>query len=224
MTAIPNGLFGVIARKNAGGGAPSTTSLLAYYDFYDATDSQASFTLTEVNTPTYLSGYGISTDATDDLWTQSTIDSSWGNTDADFSGVIRFRGYGSIANGNYVFAINANRNYLRWITGANGLTMEVADNVLLSTIVPSTGVWYVIYFEWNSSTGESKMIVNSTSVTPVSGVGSFTAGDLVLGGQNSTTGSDVEISYFALYNRNLDQSEYEWFTENPSIDRKRADM
>ena len=112
--AIGGQFDAVVQQYNAAGGATglSKTSLVAWYDFGDATDAHASYDLTEDNSPSYTSGppnYGSATAASSQQWhtTATTgMTSVWApDTATDITLVIRFKIGASVTNGNYVFKI-----------------------------------------------------------------------------------------------------------------------
>ena len=198
-------------RVVAGGVAKD--NLVAWYDFADGTDSHTGgYDLTEVASPSYnTSGdieYGTATDATPDLWTQDDVDNIVGDVDEDFTIVIRVRGYGSISEGDWLFRMNNSRNGIRFRLDTDQMDTLVADFTPLevSTTI-DIDTWYVVVAQWDSSETRGTAWVDNGNETSEVQAGEFGSGILALGGFFSTTGADVDIDYFGLFERLLTSDE-----------------
>ena len=78
--------------------SPGLTSIVAWYDFADATDADGgTYNLAPQNTPTYTAGppsYGTATDGTPGAyWQQVALDDNFGNISGNWSMVLRFRAH-----------------------------------------------------------------------------------------------------------------------------------
>jgi hypothetical protein len=221
MAAIPNGLFGVIARKNAGGsGSPGTTNLIAWYDFNNSVagegndDSHAAFDLTEISTPTYQSAsspeYGITTEGTPGAYfRQTSLDDSFANTAGDWSYVMRWRAHTSIADNNDVFSGNGNRTRIIYKTA--GIETRLATVTSTSTVGGVINTWYTTVVSWDASAAETSVSVNGETYVATGGTGAYSTGSYVFGGFSTGQTRNINLDFMGFYSQTLSQDEADWF-------------
>jgi hypothetical protein len=210
MAAIFNGLFGVIARKNAGGGtSPGTGNLLAWYDFNDATDSVGSYNLTEVGTPTYTGGYGVASDAGPDYWSQSSLDNVWGNADQNWSFVARIRPRTGIVSGKALF-VNASRSLLEFstTTGWQGAISKIYSG---SPGAATLDVWYTVVVTFDTTGDICEITINNSVSSNNTGAINFSLGTAFIGSDNVGSGSDVDVDYVGFFSDKLTADEITFF-------------
>jgi len=195
----------------AGGGGLSKTSLVAWYDFDDATDAHGTYDLTEVNTPTYTSGYGTAAATGNKLWTQNTVDGVWApNSSTDATLVIRIRPYTGIVNGDYAFLDTSNGFQVRHITTTGARIRLAQASDIQTTTVMSAGTWYLFVVEFDYATTDHTCWVNDGSGTTVSAAFTAATVGFNIGGPNATTGENFDIDYIGMFNRKLTSDERTW--------------
>jgi len=202
----------VLARKNAGGGggggdSPGTTSLVAWWDFDNTNDSHSTYNLIETGTPAYSSGVGTSSSG--NYWTHPTVDNNWHTTDADCTYVVRYRGDSGAVNGQYVFAIQSNRNQIRWYETTGGTMYEISNVNIVSGDNQTEGTWYLAIVRYNSTTDDADVLVNDAAPTTSTGNGvhDYSGGDLKV---PDPGGSPFSYDFLAFYNRRLTDAECTW--------------
>lgn len=210
----------IIARRNvaAGGGtSPSTTNLLAWYDFADATDADgATYNLTEANSPAYTGGsptYGTSGNGTAAHWTQSALDDDFGDVDGDWCIVMRFRPLTGIASADSAFTGNTARTKIEINTTALGIRGNVGTtNLTDSAVVPAIDgtVWYLVVLCRSTTANESRISVNGATYVTEATADNHTTGTFFFGANSGTDAEPCDIDYAAFYSRTLTQDEVTW--------------
>jgi len=206
----------VVARKNvaAGGGdSPGTTDLVAWYDFDDATDSHASYDLTETGTPTY--GSGIATIESGEQLVNTTVDNNWGTTDADRTWVIRYRANTGALNGQYPFKMQSPYTFCRYYETGGGTEYKISNVNVASGDNQSEGPWYLAITRYNATTDNVDVLVNDAAPTTSTGNGvhAYTGGNLIL---PDPVGALFSYDFFALYDRRLTDAECTWLYNSGS--------
>mgnify|MGYP002351042139 CR=1 FL=1 len=193
----------------------SKTSLVAWYDFGDATDAHASYDLTEDNSPSYTSGppnYGSATAASSQQWhtTATTgMTSVWApDTATDITLVIRFKIGASVTNGNYVFNTIDTRYALRHLT-STGCTAYLNNVSPQTSTVLATGTWYLLIAQMDAATHTTHVWINNSDQSSTSGSASASVTALYLGGISGGA-EDVDIDYAGFFNRLLTSDERTW--------------
>ena len=232
MAAIPNGLFGVIARKNAGGGAvsPGTANLVAAYDFNDTSgagqnDSHSAgpYNLTENGTSAWNTGTpNFYTGVTSADYLSSTgLSAAWASSEQDWSTVVRYKDAGinrSVYNG------GGGRDYINFTSGNGHIgRLGASTPITVNTASSYAGAWLTVYMEYDSSTTEVTVKVLNENLS--STTAAFTAGwnaSVAKIGDSTGDGGDIDFMYF--FSDLLTADEILWFGDNSSIARTYADL
>lgn len=229
MTAIFNGLFGVIARKNvaAGGGvSPGTSMWNGWYDFNNTTpgdgrlDATAnSYDLTSTATPTY-----VTTGPEYVVYGETAYDSSsalggvWCASDGDWTAVARFKGAGI---NDKVFS-NTARHAMTW--GSGVITTRIGAGVTVSYTHANTysGVWVTAIAQHDTSANETRIYFLNENGTAADAT---VTGDWNTGTMNiSEAAGLVDIDFVAFGNRLLTEDERLWFGNNSSEAKQWSDL
>lgn len=200
---------------------PDTGTFVAWYDFDDTNvgtgvvDEKADLHLTANNAPTYDQSGGVETGSSTAgtpgaYWNQNLLDSSFGNTDQDWSFAIRWRPHTSMSDGDRIFGGNGGRVYVDYHTA--GIQGSISSSAVSSTVVPAVdGTWYNTVVTWETATNTTSISVNGE--TPVTSVGadSYNIGNYAIGGSGTSLTENVEIDYLAFASELWGQSEIDWF-------------
>jgi len=207
--------LGGTVNDEVGGGGLSKTSLIAWYDFADATDSHSTHDLTEVNSPTYDTSpsRGIAAATGNKLWTIAGIIGAgvWlPDSSTDATMVVRFRSYTGVASGDYALSSSTGGVAVRYVT-SNGIRGRIADaSEIQSTTIPSEGTWYTVVLEYDNSAGDHNMWINNTDLATQSETFTSPGTALYFGGGTATVGKNMEIDFVGLFNRKLTTEEKAW--------------
>lgn len=182
----------------------SKTSLVAWYDMADNTDSHGSYTLVEDGTPSYDTNptRGIADDVGPNNWYQNTLDDTWLGTDQDATLAIRFQLYGSIATGDWIYYSHSGEAYIR---NNNPVAVSLGNIALTTSLTSSTGVWYLFIMEYDSATDSIDLWINNGTVQEASGTYADAADQTYIGG--GANGEDIEVDYVGFWNRKLTSDE-----------------
>ena len=198
----------------------SKTSLVAWYDFGDATDAHASYDLTETGEPAYTAGppsYGSATSTTSQhgKTTPTTgLTSAWPATSSDAAWVVRLRFGDSVANGNFLIQSTDTRYAIRFLTAG---VSAIMNNVVHATSVSlSKNTWYTIAINYTHSTGTVEVYVSGDSAGSSSGTASDSAAAIYFGGTSSTP-EDVDIDFMGFFNRHLTSDEIDFITDATTV-------
>jgi hypothetical protein len=189
---------------------PGLTSIVAWYDFADATDADGgTYNLTEVNGPTYGSSggvtYGIAADgAPGSYWQQTSLDNNFGAVAGNWSFVCRFQAKTGIANNDLILNIGGSRWSIRYDTsGTPGLVIRAANIIVTVAFTPVVDTWYTVVATWDGTTARAS--VNGATFVGVVGAPSFAVGTAFF-----ASTCPVWFDFSGFYGKVLTQSNATW--------------
>ena len=195
----------VVARKNvaAGGWAgPPVSQITAWYDFADATDSDGTYDLTEINSPSYTNESGTTVgigDVTGPIsWRQEALDDNWGAVDTNLWVVVRFRPRTGIGHGSFALNINNGRCSFEYRTSSFGhYSIATSTQVEITGAGLTLDVWHTILMQYDEAGDASHYYLDTTATPTVSQdpvTESFATGRLEIG----QTEVDVDFAVFGV--------------------------
>ena len=192
----------------------SKTSLVAWYDFGDATDAHASYDLTEVGSPSYTSGtpnYGTSVQSTGAQWNSPAstgIISAWGGAAVDCTFGIRFKTGASVSSGDYILKHPNIRFAVRSLTGGSTVFINSASSHNTGYTFTS-GTWYSLVAVRDATTGNVQVYINNNDTGYTKCSNGWNDAVITFGGAASAA-EDIDIDYMFFYNRELTSDEVAW--------------
>jgi hypothetical protein len=219
-TALSSAQFIINPYSFAAGGvtpvSPGTGSLIAWYDFADATDADGgTYNLAGTNSPTYTAGppsYGASTNGTPAAyWQQTTFPNTFVATDGDWSFVIRWRALSGIVNGDRIYRANGGRSLVEYDTGTGIEGCVGTSTPVSSGVIPTTGVWYTTVLTRSTTTNIVRISVNGSAFADSAATtDSNAAGSATFGASSTSDSHPVEIDFAAFYNKELTAENVAW--------------
>ena len=192
----------------------SKTSLVAWYDFGDATDAHASYDLTEVGSPSYTRGtpnYGTSVQSTGAQWNSPAstgIISAWGGAAVDCTFGIRFKTGASVSSGDYILKHPNIRFAVRSLTGGSTVFINSASSHDTGYTFTS-GTWYSLVAVRDATTGNVQVYINNNDTGYTVCSNGWNDAVVTFGGAASAA-EDIDIDYMFFYNRELTSDEVAW--------------
>jgi len=211
---------------SGGAVSPGSTNVVAWYDFDDTVggegndDSHSTFDLATIGTePTYTTGavdYATCVSgAPGNAYTQATLDSSWGNSDADWSVAVRFRPQVSLQNNSDLTRSNASKWKFTYQSAGGGSWRVQGANVAQTGITsptPATNTWYllVIVHDGGAEDATYYSFDGAALSTTIGTGGTYGTGNMFIGAQDGTNTEDVDFDWIGYFDDQLTDDEISW--------------